>query len=243
MKNVSVVTTNNIPIEFELATVMQRFLASLLDGLIVFCWLLFVELIVGGMRTEEGTLMWRILLTTPIMFFYHFIQEAFFGGRSIGKRAMGIKVISMSGENPTLSECSIRWAMRMVDIGLSFGGIAILVASSSDKSQRVGDIMANTAVISLKPSNSFSVSDILSIKKNDNYEATYPAVTQFTDDDMLLVKNTLDRLKKYPNDKHKEVAKELVVKVAEKLNIAPPEKKKVAFLKNVLQDYIVLTRS
>ena len=103
--------------------------------------------------------------------------------------------------------------------------------------------MANTVVISLKPSNSFSVSDILSIKKNDNYEATYPAVTQFTDDDMLLVKNTLDRLKKYPNDKHKEVAKELVVKVAEKLNVAPPEKKKVAFLKNVLQDYIVLTRS
>ena len=243
MKNVSIITTNNIAIEYELATIMQRFLASLIDGLIILGWYLICALIVSSMRSYESMEMWIILLFLPVFLFYNFVQEAFLGGRSVGKRAMGIKVISMSGENPSLSECSIRWAMRMVDIFFSLGGVAVMVASSSEKSQRVGDIMANTVVISLKPSNSFSVSDILSIKKNDNYEATYPAVTQFTDDDMLLVKNTLDRLKKYPNDKHKEVAKELVVKVAEKLNIAPPEKKKVAFLKNVLQDYIVLTRS
>jgi hypothetical protein len=66
---------------------------------------------------------------------------------------------------------------------------------------------------------------------------------RFTDEDMLLVKNTLERLKSNPNEHYKRLAKELIAKICKELNIPEPTKDRLEFLKTTLQDYIVLTRS
>ena len=83
--------------------------------------------------------------------------------------------------------------------------------------------------------------DILSIKDRSKHEPTYFGVSKFTDEDMILIKNAINRVKKYPNDPHKQLIRDLASKAAEELDMEVPERK-LTFLKTLLQDYIVLTR-
>ena len=85
--------------------------------------------------------------------------------------------------------------------------------------------------------------DILNIKSSKDYVPTYPSITQLSDDDMLLIKNSMDRLTKNPNDAHKKLVRDLADLTAEKLGLDVTPDKKITFLKTALQDYIVLTRS
>ena len=252
MKTTEIVTAHNVIIQYELASIFNRALALLLDLVILFlytiiCIILFTALFAGFAANDmfdSGEVVYTAftLFMLPV-FFYSFIMEAFFGGQSIGKMALGIRVVKVSGGNPSMGELFLRWSFRLIDILFSVGSIAALSASSSDKMQRLGDVIANTCVIKLKPSTQYSIKDILTIKSKENYETKYPQVVQLSDDDMLLVKNSIERIRSYPNKQHNELITELTKLVSEKLNITTIPKNKVTFLKTVLQDYIVLTRS
>jgi hypothetical protein len=62
---------------------------------------------------------------------------------------------------------------------------------------------------------------------------------------MLYVKNVVDRSRRYPNAENRKLLNELTKKVCGHLNIkdVPEPKKQVDFLRNLIQDYVVLTRS
>ena len=252
MKTTEIVTAHNVIIQYELASILGRALALLLDLVIQFfyitiCTILFTTLSTGfaanNMFDSREVIYTAFTLFMLPVFFYSFIMEAFFGGQSIGKMALGIRVVKVSGSTPSMGELFLRWSFRLIDILLSVGSIAALSASSSDKMQRLGDVIANTCVIKLKSSAQYSIKDILTIKSKENYVTKYPQVVQLSDEDMLLVKNSIDRLRSRPNKQHKELIAELSKRVSEKLNITTVPKNKVTFLKTVLQDYIVLTRS
>src|SRR5690606_12148888 len=97
------------------------------------------------------------LLYLPVLFLYNLVCETFFGGQSIGKKSMGIKVVKMNGHNPTVGDCLLRWCLRIVDIGASLGALAAILVSSSEKGQRLGDMAANTVVIRLNPPNRYTI--------------------------------------------------------------------------------------
>ncbi len=252
MKTTEIVTAHNVIIQYELATILGRALALLVDLVTLFlyitiCTILFNTLSTGfaanNMFDSREVIYTAFTLFMLPVFFYSFIMEAFFGGQSIGKMALGIRVVKVSGGTPSMGELFLRWSFRLIDILFSVGSIAALSASSSDKMQRLGDVIANTCVIKLKPSSQYSIKDILTIKNKENYETKYPQVVQLSDEDMLLVKNSIDRFRSRPNKQHKELITELTKLVSEKLNISSIPENKVTFLKTVLQDYIVLTRS
>ncbi len=206
----------------------------------------YISISIAEGITDDGSEMnvWQVVIFSPA-FFYSLICEAFFRGQTIGKYALGIKVVRMDGKNPELGESTIRWAFRLVDLWFSAGTVGVLLISSTERAQRVGDLLANTCIINLKPKNTYHIDDILSIKDTSKYEPKYPTVTQFTDDDMLLLKNALDRSKKNPNKHHVALLNMLSDKIKEKLNVQSEELKlsNEQFLRTVLQDYIVLTRS
>jgi len=253
MKTVEIVTAHNVVIQYELASIFNRAIALLLDWVIIsfyflLCWIIFAAMFVSfavGNMFESGEIIYFIFILFMLpVFFYSFIMESFFGGQSVGKMALGIRVVKVSGATPSMGDLFIRWVFRLIELSPAvLGSIAALVASSTDKSQRLGDVIANTCVIKLKPTTQYSIKDILTIKSKKNYEPQYPQVIQLSDEDMLLVKNSIDRLRNHPNDQHKKLIIELTKLVSEKLNISTIPKNKVTFLKTVLQDYIVLTRS
>jgi uncharacterized RDD family membrane protein YckC len=250
LKSAEIVTSHNVVIQYEIAPVLLRVVASILDIVIVFFYFLMVTLlfsaIIGssfGMDsfTQVSVLFLYICLLPG--FFYSFLCEALLGGQTFGKMALGIRVLNVSGENASIGDLFLRWSFRIIDIIASVGALGLIVALSNSRAQRLGDSVANTILIKLRPSNEFSITDILNIKSSKDYEPTYPSIVQMSDDDMLLIKNSMDRLKKNPNDSHKKLVRELADLTAGKLGLSATPDKKITFLKTTLQDYIVLTRS
>ncbi len=71
------------------------------------------------------------------------IESAF--GRSLGKMLMGLRVISIDGSAPTLGSLLIRNLLRVIDIGLMFLPLAVILFSRLR--QRTGDVAAGTLVV------------------------------------------------------------------------------------------------
>ena len=250
MKKVDIITAHNITIDYEAASVMNRGVARFLDLLIIMVygllasWILIAILASRSFWWQEPDalfwIMWFIF-QVPIIF-YSILCEYFMKGQTIGKLALGIRVVKLNGENASLNDYAMRWAFNLIDFWFSAGAIGALFISTTEKGQRLGDILAQTAVVKNKPDHVYSIRDILNIKDRTKHEPTYMAVAKFTDDDMILIKNAIRRVKKYPNEPHKQLVRDLAAKAAEELNLPEVPKKKLTFLKTLLQDYIVLTR-
>lgn len=240
MKTISINTTQNVLIEYEIASVRDRIFAYLIDGLMIFIICLglsFIFSAVGFLSPLYLSVAWILVFV-----FYNLLSEYFLSGQTIGKKAMRLQVVKISGEEATLTDYITRWAFRMVDIYLSLGSIASMLVSSSEKGQRIGDIVANTAVIYKRPSREVSVRQIMHAYDNKNYQVTYPEARNFSDQEMLLLKSVLERTEKYHNAAHEDVLLEAADIVKERMGIAGRINDSRSFLKTVLVDYIVLTR-
>lgn len=247
MNIISIQTTQNVTIDYELAGIWERLLAFLLDTVIVIVYIILMTFLFSSasndaLKGNDIFLIFAIVFLLPVWLGYHFMSEAFAGGQSLGKKALRIKVVRNDGQQMDMSDYSMRWMFRIIDILLSSGIIAVVSIMSSSKNQRIGDMVGDTSVIKLDPQNKIYVKDIMAIKNKKNYEPTYEEVINFTEDDMLLLKNALERAKLHPNDHYKELLKELTEKICAQLEIKEIPKKRVKFLQTVLNDYIVLTR-
>jgi uncharacterized RDD family membrane protein YckC len=86
------------------------------------------------------------LLYVVLVFGYYFVMEAFLG-QTLGKMALGIKVVATSGSSASMGSIAIRTVLRIVD-GFAFYLIAVLAIALSSKHQRIGDMAASTMVVS-----------------------------------------------------------------------------------------------
>ena len=134
-----------------------RLTAALLDLLVLGCLLLIVSVLViaiaaaaAGNSSEANTLVVFSLLSyllvaswVIIAVLYFTISEAVSGGRTLGKSAMGIRVIRVDGSTASSGEYFLRSAAYIVDI---FGVGAILLFFHP-QSRRLGDLVAGTVVV------------------------------------------------------------------------------------------------
>lgn len=251
MKKIEVITAHNVVIQYEIAPIFYRILAFLLDAAIflvyfVIMYFVIIAILFGSLSilddsSSVASLIF-VLLMLPI-YFYSFIMETFFAGQTVGKMILGLRVINVNGSTPSIGDLFLRWCFRLIDVVFTIGSLAILSMLVNEKKQRLGGIVSNTLVIQLKSSQSYSIQNILSLKNVDNHKVTFPNVVQFTDEDVLLIKNSLERQNKFKNKAHNEVVIELSKKSAIKLNLEQEPKNKIKFLKTIVQDYVVLTRS
>jgi uncharacterized RDD family membrane protein YckC len=247
MKTISFTTAQYVKIDYELAPAAYRVVASFIDFIALLIYLLIMNMFVEGRGvfdydSKTGLVISVLLIRLPWLL-YSPVIEYLTNGRSLGKYIMGIRVVKANGETAGLREYFTRWIFRVVDIWIGgFGFLAILLAGTTEKRQRLGDIMANTVVIRTKDTQIYSLRDVLNIKSQENHEPTYPSVTRFSDEDMLLIKNTIIRVQRYPNEANKNFAIELANETASLIGLAETPAKRMEFLKTVLQDYVVLTR-
>ena len=246
MANIEITTTQNVTIEYELADLRERIFAFVIDVLIIVVSFALIMMTMGLMvsplysgRNNEVLLK---LFVMPLIMFYTLYNEILMNGQTLGKRALGIKVVKLNGDPPAVSDYIMRWATRLIDIWLSLGTVATLLVTSSPKAQRIGCLLSGTVVIRLRSSKAFSLRDILKINSLDNYTPTYPQVTVFNEKDMLFIKGALDRYTRFPNNAHNDVIIDLSAHCASKLGLDQVPTNRVAFLRRLLNDYIVLTR-
>ncbi len=247
MATTEIRTTQNVTIEYELATLRDRFFAFVID-LFIFYFTYFILMfwvvlqVFGNALTNWGNYFFIMLLFIGPMA-YHFLSEIFADGQTLGKRLMNIKVIPLEGRESGLEGNLIRSVFLLVDFFMSAGVIGALLIGSTFKSQRLGDLAANTVVVRKESKLHFRLSDILKINSLENYELQYPAVRQMSEADMLLIKNLLSRYQSWRNTAHKEAIEKAVQQLSAQLDVQPPtDNKQVEFLTTLIRDYIVLTR-
>lgn len=243
MKNIEIITTQNVVLQYELASLQDRILAFIIDTIcmVVALWILFA-FISSIFGSSESAISIILLFLICVFSFYSLAFEFFNEGRSIGKMAMKIQVIKLSGGKATFSEYAARWVFRLIDIYFSLGGIALILIMSSAKAQRIGDIIANTAVVKTVPKINIDLKDLLSIHKANKYIPKYQQAKKLREADALLIKTTLERYRRFRNDAHDEALAQLCERVQEMLDIHYVAEERSVFLQTVLQDYVVLSR-
>lgn len=232
METYNLNTSQNVSLEFRIASVADRILAYALDILIIGVTALIISLIVS--QTGFGFSPWMLIMFLPVLF-YHFLFEIFFNGQSLGKRIMGIRVVKTDGSQLTLGSCFIRWIFRLVDITLMGGTIAVLAIIINGKGQRLGDLAASTTV--LKTNRQGQLGHTIWTEVEENYEIRFPQVELLSEKDIQVVKEVL--LAAYKNEYH-ETSSELV----KKTRIAINEKTGITsdlndhrFLVTILKDF------
>lgn len=242
MKKIEIDTAQKVTIQYELASVGQRFLAYFIDGLIVMGTIIILGIIGIQAVHWQNYQYYSWLILAPIFIFYSLVSEIMMDGQTIGKRALSLKVVKLNGDAPSAHDYFIRWMFRFIDIHASFGSIGVLLITSSPQSQRLGDLLSGSVVIRQTPSKVFSLRDILKISTIENYTPLYPQVTQLRESDMLFVKECLERLRRFPNNAHRDAVNQLSKQLASLLQIESVPQDRLKFLRTLLNDYIVLTR-
>jgi uncharacterized RDD family membrane protein YckC len=147
-------TPEGVSLSVVLAGLGSRFVAYLIDFLIqIAVFILFVVAInfavSGGDQTSELVVTGAITLFAFLDFIGYFVVcEMLTSGRSIGKRANGLRVVRGDGGPVGFWSSSLRNVMRLIDI-IPFptylvGSVLIL---STTRNQRLGDLAGGTVVV------------------------------------------------------------------------------------------------
>lgn len=165
----SQIPPEGVPIGFEIATLGSRFGAQFLDILITyggaFLFLLLV-LLAGGLTWQALAALFA-LTSFFIRIPYYVLSELVWNGRTLGKRIVGIRVISLDGRRLTAHQIVARNLMKEVEVFLPITTIfgaqnspgmvnlmllawfvgVLFVPVFSRRRQRLGDMLADTIVV------------------------------------------------------------------------------------------------
>ena len=231
MDNIKIQTTQNVDIEYEVASIGDRILATLLDYLFFLAYFLIIAVIASftkGALFESIALV--VILILPVLF-YDLVCEAVFQGRSFGKMIMKIKVVKLDGTQANFGAYLLRWLLRIIDTRLFSGVIALIAIVINGKGQRVGDMAAGTTVIKMKQK--ITLNDTILNKVKSDYTIVFPEVYKLTDNDIDIIKDVM-RVSLRTNNLG--AIKKLAQKTKETMGVTVnlPD---TQFLATVVQDY------
>ena len=158
-----------VPIRFEVATLIARLGAQIVDILITVIGALAITFVIALLPFGLGFDPAMILFSLLLLFIrapYYIMAELFWNGQTLGKRMTGLRVLSADGRGLTTHGIVARNIMKEVEVFfpgtmlLSAGqlgmfwtvillfwiGILLFVPLTNKKRQRIGDILANTYV-------------------------------------------------------------------------------------------------
>jgi uncharacterized RDD family membrane protein YckC len=135
--------------------VIRRGLAFVLDFVFLSLFFFPITYLYSGrwVMTYEDHL-WGILdpiclVFLFIIFAYFILMEAYIGW-TIGKKALGMKVVDIDGRKIGILKSVIRNLLRLIDGLPAFNILGIILIARSPRNQRFGDYVAKTFVIKEK---------------------------------------------------------------------------------------------
>lgn len=237
MDSVRVQTTQNVEINYEIASLGDRMLAAIIDYLVILAYFITLILIALGFSElgirDDGAGIALFALYLPILF-YDLLFETFMNGQSIGKRAMKIKVIKVDGTQPSFGSYFIRWILRIVDMALFSPVVALLTILINGKGQRLGDIAANTTVVKL--TERIKLSDTLFEEVDAQHEITYREVSQLNDSDVETIKEVLQTAETLDDNSALNLLEKTKLALEQKMGVKAAQPTE-DFLETLVKDY------
>jgi uncharacterized RDD family membrane protein YckC len=234
MQTVRVRTTQNVLIDYPVASIGDRILGHLVDRLILIAYTTAVIVALVNIGTELWYI-WLILLAIPWMFF-SVLFEIFMNGQTPGKQLMKTKVVRLDGTPPTVGDYLLRWVFSLVDFYVLSGAIALVAVAIGGKGQRLGDMVAGTSVIKLIEQHEISAQEVF-VAAEETHVPTFTQVTQLSDKDIELIQRALEVNRDHGNDQPVAVITEKIKVLLGIQTDLPP----VQFLYTIIKDYNSLT--
>lgn len=261
MPLIKIATVFNIELEFEAADLPRRMVAYLVDFTVLVLYFLLAKYFLYGDSIQsftgfESMMGLDILVISLPMLLYFLVSEILMHGQTLGKKLTDIRVISLDGKEPYISQYFIRWIFRAFEWPFFFGyvffsdgallayitvtlflGIGVITTIAvTPMNQRLGDLAANTAVVKTK--SGYSVEDTLFMEiSEENYTARFPEVLRLSDRDINTVINIL---KMYSKGRNRDICRRLAEKIQSVLHIET-DMEPVMFLQTLIKDYNFLS--
>lgn len=240
MPNIEFQTTQNVSIEYSIASIGDRVLGAVIDSLILFGYLtatIFIILLLNDLISDTGILsVWAIFIILYLpAFFYHFLCETFLNGQSFGKKIMKTKVVKIDGSQASIGSYFLRWLISPIDIYFTYGSVGLITILINGKGQRLGDLAANTTVIKLKQE--VKLEDTILSSTPVNYEIKFPQVNRLSDSDISVIKEILDLNFKNPDPHvYENILSKAKATLEQKINVTS-DMHPISFLDTLLKDY------
>ena len=146
-----IVTPEAVLLEFETASVGSRVLAQFIDMGVRVVGLYLVAVVVAtgsGTIEDSGVIILFVIALFLLLFGYPAILEAQWNGQTIGKRAIGLRVVTVEGAPVRFRHSAIRSLLGVVDFFVPPIGVAATVSVLvTRRNQRLGDVFAGTIVL------------------------------------------------------------------------------------------------
>lgn len=227
-ENLIINTTQNVRLNFELASLGDRLLAGIIDILILWGVVLGFRLGLPQTIPVQVTMYALIIL-------YHPLFELFNNGRSIGKLVMKTRVIRLDGTEPTVGDYALRWLLGLFEVLISQGSVAMISFLFGEKSQRLGDMAAGTTVAKLKPR--VTLEQTLFEETDENYQPQYPQAGELSSADIETLKEVITAINKTYTVSTITLIEKTRATIEAKLGIKAIEKDTLSFISRIVKDY------
>ena len=144
------VTGEAVEVELPAASLPLRMLSGAIDLLVVAALLVAVVLLTPvDLFAADGALgqTFVIILMVLAMAGVPITLETVLHGRTVGKLALGLRTVRDDTGPIGLRHATIRALAGTLELWLTLGGLALLVAATNERARRLGDLLAGTYVV------------------------------------------------------------------------------------------------
>ena len=148
-----VVTPEAVVLQFDTAGLGSRIVAAGIDALPRVLALLLIALaafvfnLIGGRFEDWVGKPILIISGFLVLLGYSAIFETVWRGRTPGKAALGLRVVTVEGAPISFRHAAIRAAVGIFEIFATFGVVACFASFVSSRGQRLGDMAGGTLVL------------------------------------------------------------------------------------------------
>jgi uncharacterized RDD family membrane protein YckC len=145
-----VVTGDAVVLDVQIAQLPVRALSALIDVTVMFLgYIIGVMLWAATLSQLDPAFSGAVLIIFTVLTIvgYPVVFETATRGRSLGKMALGLRVVSDDGGPERFRQALFRALASFIEIWMLFGGPAVICSLLSPKGKRLGDVFAGTVVI------------------------------------------------------------------------------------------------
>ena len=222
-----IVTPEAVVLEFETASIGSRTIAVLIDVVVqgvvasVGGFALVASSDAAGAPGWLGVTLFYFLLFA-VIFGYPVGLETVWNGRTLGKAAFGLRVVTKEGAPIRFRHAAIRGGLQLVDFYLTSGAGAVLAVLFTKDNQRLGDLAAGTIVLRERSGAGRPRAVWFSVPPGyEGYAATLDTST-VSGKDYGAVRSFLMRAHGLQPDVRAALAAQLALPIAARLHHTPP---------------------
>lgn len=146
-----VVTGEAVALELRPATVVHRLLGGVIDlGIYAAVGIALMLTLLRFVDNDARLGILVVVVSATVMVVLPTTVETLSRGLSAGKLAVGIRVVRDDGGPVRFRQALVRAVLGIVEIWLTAGGLAVIVAIINSRTKRLGDLLAGTYAIRVR---------------------------------------------------------------------------------------------